>query len=796
VEVRIIAPRTARFTDTHLTERTPAVLRRRKLATMTAMVAVALTTAPAVTSAAAPPTGSLAATIRYTEYGIPHVLAGDFASLGFGQGYAAARDNACAIGQAMLTTSGQRSRHLGPNARPASGLSQASTNLASDLYFQGINDSGTVERLLAQPAPLGPGADVRAVVRGYASGVTEFLRRNRITDPACADAPWLRPMTQTDVYRHMYALGMVYGQAAAADGIASVQPGAATTVAAQPVEDRNIGSNAIAFGGAATANGRGLSLGNPHLPWHAPDLRLWQSHLTIPGRLDASGAGVVGVPLMWIGHNATTAWSGTAADNTRTYTLFQLRLQAGSPTTYLVDGKPEAMRRKDVSVTVRQPDGSVGTVTRTQWWTRYGPVVPRLGSMDLPWTADTAYALADANAANLRLADATLRLMRSRDAKDAIRGLRETQGLPWMNIMATDAQGDARYGQIHSIPHVTDAQAAECNTELGQRTFAERGLAVLDGSRTQCAWGRDADAVTPGLFGPGNLPTLARADYLANSNDSYWLINPAQPLTGYPRIVGPVGNEQKARTRGGLAEIEQVLAHGRFTRESLQDLMLSNRNHIAELTVDDLVRACRAVPDLAEACAVLSTWDRHNDVGSRGALLFDRFWLKASAGPNLWLVPFSANDPVDTPNTLNTANPAVLRSLSDAVAELRAAGIPLDAPFGDHHYVLRGGERIPIGGGTARLGVYNSIGGIWDPAKGYTEMQQGATYLHAVAFDGDRCPDSATLLAYSQSADPTSAHYSDQTKLYSQKKWVTERFCERDILAAPQLHVVRIHQHG
>jgi acyl-homoserine-lactone acylase len=151
---------------------------------------------------------------------------------------------------------------------------------------------------------------------------------------------------------------------------------------------------------------------------------------------------------------------------------------------------------------------------------------------------------------------------------------------------------------------------------------------------------------------------------------------------------------------------------------------------------------------------------------------------------------------LNTPNTLNTANPAVAQALTDAVAELRAAGIALDAPFGDHHYVVRNGERIPIGGGTARLGVFNSIGGIWDPAAGYTEMQQGATYLHVVAFDGDRCPDTTTLLAYSQSGDPTSPHYSDQTKLYSRKQWVTERFCERDVLASPQLRVVHIRQGG
>ena len=65
------------------------------------------------------------------------------------------------------------------------------------------------------------------------------------------------------------------------------------------------------------------------------------------------------------------------------------------------------------------------------------------------------------------------------------------------------------------------------------------GLAVLDGSRTDCAWGKDADALQPGIFGPSRMPVLTRPDYVANSNESYWLANPAQPLTGFPRNVRP-----------------------------------------------------------------------------------------------------------------------------------------------------------------------------------------------------------------------------------------------------------------
>ena len=767
------------------------MLARRKLAALS--VALGLVATGGAAATAEQQGHGLSATIRYTEFGIPHIVANSYRDLGFGQGFAAATDNMCSLAQTMLTTSATRSQYLGGEAAPRGTLAQAPTNLASDLYFQGINDSGIVERLVAQRGRLGPAQEVRDAVAGYAAGVNQFLRENRITDPGCKGAAWLRPMTEIDVYRHMYASGMAFGQGGAAAGIVSAAAPGSTVD-----NEGDLGSNAIAFGGGATANGKGLSLANPHLPWHAPDLRLWQSHLTIPGKLNASGAGVVGLPLLWIGHNATMAWSGTAADTTRTYTLFELKLVPGSPTKYLVDGRAEAMTRRDVTVTVAKPGGGTEKVTKAQWWTRYGPIVQRLGEQTLPWTAQTAFAFADANAQNIRMGNSTLRLMQARTSDEAMRGLKETQGLPWMNIFVTDSRGEASYRQLHVVPNVTDARAAECNTELGKRTYAERGIAVLDGSRSNCGWGQDRDAVQPGTFGPNSLPALSRSDYLGNSNDSYWLTNPRQPITGFSRILGTAETSRSPRTRSGLTAIEEHLTRGKFTKESLQDLMFSNRNHLAALAVDDLVRLCRTMPaDVKDACDTLSTWDKTNNVESRGALLFDRFWEKlrtAVPGPEMWKVPFDPAKPVATPNTLNIDHPGVAKALTDAVAELRAANIPVNAPWGDYNYVVRNGERIPIGGGASRFGVFNAVSGFWDPAKGYAEMQHGATYLHAVSFNNGPCPESATLMAYSQSANPASPHYSDQTKLYSRKQWVTERFCEKDILASPNLRVVEVRQ--
>nr|WP_262401921.1 penicillin acylase family protein [Actinomadura sp. CNU-125] len=229
----------------------------------------------------------------------------------------------------------------------------------------------------------------------------------------------------------------------------------------------------------------------------------------------------------------------------------------------------------------------------------------------------------------------------------------------------------------------------------------------------------------------------------------------------------------------------------RFTRADMQDLVFANRNHAGELAVEGTVKMCRDMR-LGDPCDVLAEWDETADTGSRGALLFDRYWRKATAAWDLWKTPFDAADPVDTPRDFNTGSWAARKALVDAVAELKSSGIPLDAPLGDHQYVTRNGERIPIGGGTEALGLLNKIEAVWTPGEGYTEVRHGSSYVQVVSFDGSSCPDTRTLLTYSQSTDPTSPHYADQTKLFSKKRWVTERFCADEIENAPNLKVIEL----
>jgi acyl-homoserine-lactone acylase len=782
----------------------------RRTIPLLAAIATALTTVVTVAASADPVDdldltdgaghGRLAANIRYTEYGIPHIKAANFAGLGFGYGFAAATDNVCDLADTYLTVGAQRSKYLGPDAPANPAYGTARNSLSSDLYFRQVIDSGAVERSLTGPEA--PRAEVRELVRGYVAGYNRFLREGRITDPACRGAAWVRPISQMDVYRQFYALATIAGQGQVIDGITSAQPPnsaavAATEVPADAAElvrnalgQNDMGSNGIAIGSAGTVNHRGLLLGNPHYPWHG-GRRFWESQLTIPGRLDVSGASLLGIPLIQIGFNRDVAWSHTVATPT-TFGLYQVKL--ASPTTYLVDGKPEAMTSRRVTVQVRNTDGSIGTVDRTLYSTRYGPVLSPVFGLPLAWTKDSAYTIRDANQGNMRGLNTWLGLNQSRSTKEIVDVLNRTQGVPWVNTIATDQSGHALYADVQVVPNITNELAAKCNTPLGSVIFPSTGLSILDGSRGDCAWGNDRDARVPGIFGSSRMPVLTRADYASNFNDSAWLANARQPITGYPRVFGDIGTDRSLRTRMGITAIEEQLARARFTSQTMRDLLFSDRSYGGERAGADTAAMCASLPDTGRACAALSNWDHRMTVGSRGGLLFERFWQRAGGLPNLWRVPFNPADPVNTPNTLNTANPLVQKALTDAIAEFRAAGIEPDAPLGQNHYVVRNGTVIGLPGGQGPQGLLNVITPVWDPARGDTEVVHGSSHIQVVSFTGGHCPDASTLLTYSQSEDPTSPHFADQTRLFAAEQWVRSRFCEHDIESSPSLRVVRLRE--
>jgi acyl-homoserine-lactone acylase len=831
------------------------------------------TTDPAATTA------SYDVEIRRTEFGIPHLVAEDFGSLGYGYAYALAEDNLCTVADLYVTVNGDRSRFFGPDATWSfNGNGTSNTNLESDAFYRAVNASGRIEELLSLAPPHGPRPEIREAVTGYVAGYNRYLEDiggpDGIDDPRCAGAEWVRPIDEIDVYRRFYQLASLASTGIAIDEIGGATPptpppgrgeggeggesgeggddslaGRSRGPASVEVtpeqrelvdrlperfnEELGIGSNAYGFGRDATADGSGLVLGNPHFPWTGGE-RFYQAHLTIPGVVDVQGGSLFGVPVILIGTTEGMAWSHTVSTAFR-FTPFQLTLVPGSPTTYLVDGEPREMEERRVVVPVRGEDGEVEEVERSVWWTDHGPVITGILGLPLfPWTPAVAFAMGDAND-HMRYLNHFFETNLAQSVRELYEVQTRNQGVPWVNTIAADSTGEAYYADISVVPNVPDEKVQACPTPLGAVTFAALGLPVLDGSRSDCGWDDDEDAVVPGIFGPSNLPHLFREDFVHNGNDSYWLTNPAAPLEGFARIVGDERAERTLRTRIGLVMVEDRLAGAdgytglhpdRWTKDVLEHAALDNRQYAGELTRDDLVALCETTPVVPStsagpvatdgACDALAGWDVRDDVGSTGAILFRRFWqrLQGMASPVgdptgtgtlgiPWRTGFDPDDAVHTPGTLETSDPRVATAFGDAIADLERAGIPLDAPLGDWQYVTRDGERIPIHGGPGSVGVFNAINVRWQgdpdqPRTGYGDVPHGTSFIQVVTWpeDGD-CPvDASAFVTYGNSEDPTSPHSVDQTRRFSAKEWIPVRFCEEDVLASPELVVTRLSSSG
>ncbi len=183
---------------------------------------------------------------------------------------------------------------------------------------------------------------------------------------------------------------------------------------------------------------------------------------------------------------------------------------------------------------------------------------------------------------------------------------------------------------------------------------------------------------------------------------------------------------------------------------------------------------------------------------SRGAQVFTEFWagIRDTYGSpyqnvvisdEFWAVDFDPANPITTPAGIDLAVQAnrdlVIDTLLRANQRLTDAGVALDAPWGEVQYLERNNERVPIHGGAGTMGVFGAISASLQEG-GYINPRAGNSYIQVVTWDETECPIADTILTHSQSVQPDSDYYADQTKLYADKRWVRFPFCEEEIQAA------------
>lgn len=764
---------------------------------------------PVAQAQAAAPTYDV--TVRITKHGIPHVVADDWASLGYGSGYATAASSICNLADTLLTARAERSKYLGPDARYDDQVTLDATNLEVDAFVTDLHNRKVVERLLASPA--GPTPKARAMVRGYVAGINRWLRDNEITDPACADAEWISPTaTALDLWYGVYlanllaSSGVFVKEIVGADPPTLDDPGLPVDLPALPTDraeareyaetvdrdallaalgqDSDFGSNATAIGRKDSSTGRGLLLGNPHFPW-VGRYRFTQQHLTIPGRYDVAGGSLVGSPVVNIGWNRNVAWSHTVSTAYR-FTPYEYAT-VGPGTSYLsLDGVVKEAEHRTVEVEVLEEDGSVRTVEEDLYRTPQGYVIDA-PAMLMGWTPASFWAIRDANAEHLRTIDTFLEMGAATSVRDLIARQDAGGGMPWVNTTAADRHGDVVYADHSVVPHVTNAQAQRCMTPVGLVLNQVAGLPGLNGTLADgpCKWGTDADAQRPGILGPRNLPVTYSRDWVMNANDSYWTPSDTIRLEGYPSIIGCERCVRTMRTRMVMQYVVDRLEVGKETPATLRGHQHENRVRAAEVMREGgrLDQVCQATGE-SEACAVLAAWDGHSDVDSVGTHLFEAFVTRAPTGSALWQVPFDPDDPLHTPRGLKTSQ-QVVDAMAAAIDAVRDERVPFDATWGSVQVAGdRGAPPLPLGGGQGDLAGNANALASRDPVTNTDRnkpITYGSSHIQAVSYLADGSVLPMTILTYSQYEDPASPWSSDQTRLFSREKWVRFAWTPRQI---------------
>lgn len=769
------------------------------------------------------------ATIRRTSHGVAHIYAEDWGSLGFGQGYAFTEDKGCILADQIVKVRSQRSRYFGQGDNSA--------NLYSDLAFLHLDVRGFAEANFSRLQPW-----VQEVTRGYAAGYNAAVAAGTIGGE-CDGADWV-PMQidEYDLFSYHYNLALLASswQFIAAIGSATPPGGAPPSPPPEHAPHFStinghrgvLGSNGWGVGSELSAGGKGMLFANPHFPWHG-EFQLWESHLVGPEGFEVYGVGLLGVPGVLIGFNEGMAWTHTVSDGHR-LTLYEMDCPPGEPTKYYYDGELLDMESQTYEVEVLQGDGTLAPVSRTLWRTIHGPMI---NVEPFYWTEALALSYRDANIENFRLIEQFMGMNDAKTLEDFQQVHAEVNGVPWVNTVATSADGRAWYTDSAATPNLSDEAIAAWyeRRDMGgfTKAFADEDVWLLEGNTSRDTWVDDPSAARAGLVPAADQPRLERTDFVFNANDSHWLSNPKSPLEGYSPLHGFEATPRQLRTRLNAQMLLDIDAGGGFAGadgkldlDELETAALANQGMAEILLREELVMRCTGVGpwevdgesvDLGEACALLEAWDGLLDLDSVGAVIW-REWISdygylntytLSDNGALYAELFDPADPVGTPSGLAPASgpddDRALDALARAVLRLQEAGVALDAPLGSVQFARRFGQDIPMHGGIRNEGMTNMIvneelrsdlgeipqqsaliheeSGLTD--EGYL-VNYGSSFMMVLEYT-DEGPEARAILSYSQSAEAGSGWTTDQTEMFSNKQWRPALWHEADILADPNL---------
>lgn len=726
--------------------------RRRHTARYALLFTVSSLLFPGLVSPAAQTAPALAGkvTIRRDPYGIPHILAATEEAAAFGFGYAQAEDHCLAIARSFVSARGEEAKVFG-------------TGLEGDLLLKLYENESMAAQDLRNVGSL-----YRKIVNAYAAGVNRYVEQHRSELPG-----WIPTITGIDVMasRRAGAIRSTFSQAtvralqrkypAAAAGAPGSQVEWMAISASQDPEapDEPPGSNAFVLSGSRTTSGFPILLGNPHLNWSS---LYWEAQVTVPGKINFFGSTLAGIPVLRAGFNEHLGWV-TTNNSPDVSDVFALMLDPKTPDHYLFDGRSRPLLKKEVSIEVKNPDGSFRTEKRTYWDSHLGKIIYR--------TADRAFAVKSTQVDAIHYYEGFYLLSKTRTLKEFLKVM-DRNFVPTSNFTYADADGNIMYMWNARIPERLD-------------DGTDYRLDVPAGT-SKYVWKR--------MLKPARFPKLVNptGGYSQNCNNPPWyaslrdLLDPGK----YPSYLE---DERGLALRPQMA-LEMLESQEKFSLEDVIRLKFNTRMLLADRVKPALLQAAGASAqtseDLSSGLKVLEAWDNRVSADSRGAVLFQRFWdTYNQANPQPYAVAWDPRRPGSTP--LGLSDPALaVKRLEDAVRWTRQKYGAEDVAWGDVRRFRFGALDLPADGASGNYGLFRVVQFSERPdgkqVAGQVQENEppvgfGDAWIIAVEFV--KPVRAFSLVAYGQTTRSDSTHSADQIRLFAGHQLRPVWFTEADLKA-------------
>ncbi len=515
------------------------------------------------------------------------------------------------------------------------------------------------------------------------------------------------------------------------------------------------GSNAIAIAPSRSASGNAMLVTNPHLAWS--DMHIWfEAHLASPG-FNAYGITLVGAPTLSMAFNENLGWAFTVnpMDGADTYELV-LRRKG-----YRLDNRVRQFDSRHKTIRVKQPDGSHQNILTEFKYSEHGPIT---GEKD-----GKAYALKLVGLTNYRIFEQYHRMSAASNLSEFEEAMRLLQN-PMFNIIYADRDGNILYLFNGNIPVRPE----------GDYAFWK---GVIDGTKSRYLWET--------IHEYDDLPKLINppSGFIQNCNDGPW-------ISTYPPLLDPsdfppymASHSMTLRPQRALNLIRKDPS---ISFEKLIEYKMDPGMEAADRFLDDLLIAVEQFPDpvAAEAALVLKNWDRKTNAGSRGAIIFTRWFdLMGSSGFDTHWDP---RDPVNTPRGLKDPEKSVA-FLGRAANEIRQKYGSLDITWGSIHRLRLNDIDLPASGGGGKYGILHTMEYMDD----YDEKKRvvfGETYIAVTEFG--ETVRAMVLLGYGNATQPGSRHAGDQLEFLSAGKLRPALLTRREIMENLEKKESVIMEHG